>query len=230
MSHAADRARWIEQLFPREIVSYALDEQGHPPALMPEEEISVKNAVAKRRLEFARGRACARLACRDLGRPHQAIPKGSERAPIWPSGLTGSITHCPGLVAAIVARASSYAAVGIDAEPRETLASDIAARIGTQRERAQLNDLAEFEPEVRGRLLFSAKEVVHKCIQPLTGTFLDFLDVFVHFEVDQSRFTVEPMTRLAGSIRQVKAISGRYCLTDEHLIAVGWIDAGDEQI
>ena len=227
MNQPVDRAPWIEQLFPRGIVAYVHDDQGQPPPLMPEEEISVRNAVEKRRLEFARGRACARLACSELGRPDQAIPKGSERAPVWPSGLTGSITHCPGLVAAIVTRLSSYAVVGIDAEPRESLGADLAQRIGSQSERARLDNLVEIEPQVRARLLFSAKEVIHKCIQPLTGIFLDFLDVAVHFEAAHGLFTVEPMTRLSSTVPELRALSGRFCVTDQHLIAVGWLDAGD---
>ena len=80
MADAPHRAPWIEQLFPQEVVSFALDDQGQPPPLMEEEEIWVKGAVEKRRLEFARGRACARQACAELGQPHRPIPKGSEGA------------------------------------------------------------------------------------------------------------------------------------------------------
>lgn len=224
MADAPHRAPWIEQLFHQEVVSFALDDQGQPPPLMEEEEIWVKGAVEKRRLEFARGRACARQACAELGQPHRPIPKGSERAPIWPSGLTGSITHCPGLVAAIVGRLSCYAILGIDAEPREGLEPELVKRIGSKSECDRLDGFSELAPEVSARLLFSAKEVVHKCIQPETGTYLDFLDVSIHFEVGHARFSVEPITQLAGSIPQLRLLSGRYCITDQHLIAVGWID------
>ena len=219
------RAQWIEQLFPKGVVAYSLGEDALPPALLPEEEQWVEVAVDKRRAEFARGRACARAACVELGEPPRAIPKDVGRAPLWPSGLTGSITHCRGLVAATVARTSGYSSLGLDAEPREGLEPDLAARISSEHERSRLDRLADIGPEVAARLLFSAKEVIHKCIQPTTGTSLDFFDVEVAFDVQKSGFRVEPVTSLARSVPEIDMITGRYLVTEDHLVAVGWITA-----
>lgn len=71
-------------------------------------------AVPKRQAEFSAGRAAARAA---LQRPDQPLPIGPDRAPIWPDGRTGSITHCTGLCLAIVGRTADYQGIGLDAEP-----------------------------------------------------------------------------------------------------------------
>src|SRR5277367_2552834 len=63
-------------------------------------------AVRARRTEFLAGRACARSALRKLadGRADDAIPIGPDRAPVWPAGIVGAITHAHGFAAAAVAR------------------------------------------------------------------------------------------------------------------------------
>lgn len=71
-------------------------------------------AVPKRQAEFSAGRAAARAALR---RPDQPLPIGPDRAPIWPEGSTGSITHCAGLCLAIVGRTAAFQGIGLDAEP-----------------------------------------------------------------------------------------------------------------
>src|ERR1700757_4626476 len=61
--------------------------------LLPEEARHVEKAVTKRRLEFAAGRRCARLALARLGATPGPILPGEDRTPRWPSALVGSITH-----------------------------------------------------------------------------------------------------------------------------------------
>ena len=74
------------------------------------------SAVPKRQIEFSAGRAAARAG---LGLPDQSLPIGPDRAPIWPSGRVGSITHCAGLCLAIVGQSDDYEGLGLDAEPEE---------------------------------------------------------------------------------------------------------------
>lgn len=75
-------------------------------------------AVAKRLAEFSAGRAAARAA---LHLPQQALPIGPDRAPLWPDGHVGSITHCTGLCLAIAARSADFQGLGLDAEPEVAL-------------------------------------------------------------------------------------------------------------
>src|SRR5438477_2435288 len=77
----------------------------------------IRNAVEKRRLDFLLGRHCARHAVTQLiGDPPDDIGVGKHNAPVWPTGIVGSITHTDGFVSAAVTRASLARGIGIDSE------------------------------------------------------------------------------------------------------------------
>jgi 4'-phosphopantetheinyl transferase EntD len=101
-----------------------------------------------------------------------------DRAPIWPDGVVGSITHTGDFAAAAVAWAADIAALGIDSEQiiDPAAALDIADIC--------MVDEATLFKAAHGRsfcefctLVFSAKESVFKCLFPLTRKFLEFSDV-----------------------------------------------------
>jgi 4'-phosphopantetheinyl transferase EntD len=101
-----------------------------------------------------------------------------DRAPIWPDGVVGSITHTGDFAAAAVAWAADIAALGIDSEQiiDPAAARDIADIC--------MVDEATLFKAAHGRsfcefctFVFSAKEAVFKCLFPLTRKFLEFSDV-----------------------------------------------------
>ncbi len=101
-----------------------------------------------------------------------------DRAPIWPDGVVGSITHTGGFAAAAVAWAADIAGLGIDSERiiDPATARDIAD--------VCMVDEATLFKAAHGRsfcefctFVFSAKEAVFKCLFPLTRKFLEFSDV-----------------------------------------------------
>jgi 4'-phosphopantetheinyl transferase EntD len=158
--------------------------------LYPGEEAVVAHAVDKRRREFATGRACARAALAELGLPPVSILSGPRGAPRWPSGIVGSITHCPGYRASAVARDSEFVAIGLDAEPHEELPQGMLDAVASAGEQARLTALAATMPEVCwDRMLFSAKESVYKAWFPLTGRWLRFEDACVDFCPEDRTFT-----------------------------------------
>src|SRR5262249_41084450 len=94
----------LRDLFPKGVCVVATNGVDDPHPLMPGEVDAVSRAVPSRRREFALGRWCARRALGGLGIAPQSIPVGEGRAPTWPHGVVGSITHCREFVAAAVAR------------------------------------------------------------------------------------------------------------------------------
>jgi 4'-phosphopantetheinyl transferase EntD len=101
-----------------------------------------------------------------------------DRAPIWPDGVVGSITHTGGFAAAAVAWAADIAGLGIDSERiiDPATARDIADIC--------MVDEATLVEAPHGRsfcefctFVFSAKEAVFKCLFPLARKFLEFSDV-----------------------------------------------------
>lgn len=154
--------------------------------LFPEEEAVVANAVAKRRNEFTTVRHCARTALARIGVPPAPILPGHRGAPGWPDGVVGSMTHCAGYRAAVVARAGEVTSLGIDAEPGEPLRDpDVLNLVADETERAALAALGSRHPATPwDRLLFSAKESVYKTWFPLTGRWLGFEDARVELVAD----------------------------------------------
>lgn len=129
-------------------------------------------ALPARRAEFAAGRAAARAALAALGLPPGAIPMGPDRAPVWPRGVAGSITHAGGIALAVAARTSAFVALGLDAEPDDPLPEDAAAEILRPEERAAC--AAAPDPGRAARLVFAAKEAAYKAQHPLSRRLIGF--------------------------------------------------------
>ena len=150
--------------------------------LFPAERETLARAVAKRRAEFSTVRACARQALAELGLPPVPILPGERGAPQWPPGVVGSMTHCEGYRAAVVARDSHAVGLGVDAEPHGPLPDGVLGLVSLPGERAQLAELAAVEPAVHwDRLLFTVKESVYKVWFPITRRWLDFSGALVEF-------------------------------------------------
>ncbi|MFJ8363518.1 4'-phosphopantetheinyl transferase [Streptomyces sp. NPDC093984] len=164
--------------------------------VLPEEIAALGRVPQARMWEFAAGRTCARRAMRALGLPASPILIGAHREPVWPRGIVGSITHCPGYCAAAVASEQDLAAVGIDAEPHEGLPAGVLETITAPAELAALEDLPS-GPVCWDRVLFSAKESIYKAWFTLTRTWLDFTDVFVTVHSPDGSFHGRLLERLA---------------------------------
>lgn len=173
----------IDEIVPS-VVS-AVETFGDPACafLYPEEEAFLARAVEKRRREFTTGRWCARSALSRLGMPASPILPGPRGAPQWPRGIIGSITHCPGYRAAVVARTEDISGIGIDAEPNAPLPEGVGNVIAQPEELVQLGDLTDRQPDICwDRLLFSAKESVYKTWFPLMKRWLSFDEASIRID------------------------------------------------
>jgi 4'-phosphopantetheinyl transferase EntD len=124
---------WRE-LLPRGVEISAGPLLDNPPELTPREEKSAGVMAPRRTLEFKTGRAYAKLALSKLGFSNVELAVGANRAPIWPAGTSGSITHAAGHVAAAVANVASVGMIGIDAEANCASPPSIWAQFLTARE------------------------------------------------------------------------------------------------
>lgn len=163
--------------------------------LLPEERALLPDTVHPRRLlEFTLGRGSARAALASFDRSLAGAPllrtggntgeNTAERTPRWPEGYVGAITHHKGRAAAAVARVRDYAGLGLDLEARRAMSDGMRRRLLRPEERAGLAGLTEADAELRAMIIFSAKESIYKCLNPLTGIYLGFQDAEV-FEVGE---------------------------------------------
>lgn len=157
--------------------------------LLPEEEAAMARAVPKRRAEFAAGRKAARQAMTQLGLPRVAIPMGADRAPVWPCGVTGSISHAGGLALAVVAGTGAVRSVGVDLERDVPLDPWLVAEVCRPEERAGLSPEAQAAQATR---LFSAKEAAYKAHYPLLRRVYGFYGLSVDLDRGLARFTDHP--------------------------------------
>lgn len=171
----------LTALLPGEAVGAEAWADDATPELWPVEADAVRGAVATRVAEHATARRCARDALQQLGLPRGPIPTGAQREPCWPAGVVGSITHCEGYRAAVVAwRSATVASVGIDAEPDLRLPPGVLEVVTDVGERTEVERLGRQAPGVAwDRLLFCAKEAVYKAWFPVTRRWLGFEDARV---------------------------------------------------
>ncbi|WP_200419815.1 4'-phosphopantetheinyl transferase [Streptomyces sp. Y2F8-2] len=175
--------------------------------ILPEEVAALGGVPQARMWEFAAGRTCARRAMRALGLPAAPVLIGAHREPVWPRGIVGSITHCPGYCAAAVALERDLAAVGIDAEPHKALPAGVLEAISAPAERTAVEDLPS-GPFCWDRVLFSAKESIYKAWFTLTHAWLDYTDVFVTVHSSDGSFHGRLVERAAADERVPTGLDG----------------------
>lgn len=125
---------------------------------------TLRSAVKKRQIEYLCGRYCAMTAMKELGLPSIPLAMGEDRAPIWPEGLLGSITHTQGWASAAVGRRPAVKGLGLDLEHEMALASPPMVKHICLDER-ELSAVAEHLGVREGlalTLIFSAKESFFK--------------------------------------------------------------------
>ncbi|WP_310723254.1 4'-phosphopantetheinyl transferase superfamily protein [Streptomyces sp. N2A] len=181
----------IDKLLPAPIVTAESFEDAPLSEMFPEEWALVAGAVPKRQREFGTVRGCARAALSRLGIAPAPLLPGRDRAPEWPDGIVGAMTHCAGYRAAAVARQRDIRTVGLDAEPNLPVSDPgVMDLVTLPEERAQLHHLADLEPEIAwDRLIFSAKESVYKAWYPLAHRWLGFEDALLTLDPTDATFT-----------------------------------------
>jgi len=172
----------------------------------------------KRRCEFLLGRACARRALARFGVENFALLPDADRAPIWPAGFVGSITHIAGFCAAAVARSEDFTGIGIDAAAAAPLGARIVERISSERERALLDALPDADPAHWGMLLFSAKESLYKGYFPNTRTYLGFRDAEIEIDPETASFRAHLCRESAPSVSGLRDFRGRFHVDRDHIV------------
>lgn len=204
----------FQRLLGPNIETEEVDPHSVQGALLKAEHEAIAGAAQTRVEQFTAGRVCSRIA---LGRFGVAtttpIPRGEDRAPIWPRGFVGSISHTDSWCGAAVARVEDIRSVGIDLEPATPLKESLWRRVCTAKERDWLHGL--HAPGLTGKVVFSAKEAVYKCQYPITGKFLGFHAVEI--ELGDGSFEAV-FQQEAGEFRPRDVMSGRF-LVEEGLVA-----------
>ncbi|RRS06764.1 4'-phosphopantetheinyl transferase superfamily protein [Pseudoalteromonas sp. J010] len=132
-------------------------------------------AIDKRLAEFLAGRFCAAAALRALEIKSTYVASNAQRAPVWPVGSLGSISHTNSQAVCIAGLGENLDYIGADIENwmSEKTASNLTSMIITPQEARRLHR----NDESLVRLLtvvFSAKESLYKAVYPYVGRIFGF--------------------------------------------------------
>lgn len=186
---------------------------------------SIQRSVAKRQAEFLAGRLCARAALTHLGIPDWVAAIGADRAPSWPAGVCGAITHGQGRAAAVVARQTDYRGLGLDLEallPVER-AERLHREILTPAECERLAQYPADALSLIATLTFSLKESLFKALYPLVGERFYFEHAQVIAWHADGRARLRLMLDLSEEWRHGAEFDGQFAIEDGRLLSLVWI-------
>jgi 4'-phosphopantetheinyl transferase EntD len=146
------------------LVGSAVIDPADEARLHPSEAAIVSTAVAKRRREFASGRALLRSLL-DTDAPVTVL---TSRAPQLPAGVVASLAHDDEIVIAAVTCDPIVRSLGIDLEPIGAVDHEVADVVRRPEER-----------HLDATFVFVAKEAVYKAWSSQGGRFLRHEDVVV---------------------------------------------------
>jgi len=133
-----------------------------PPEKLPEVNFGLSQ---NRNQEYLLGRSAIKDALGSLGYPPTWIERDPlTKSPVWPEGITGSLSHSSGLALAVVGDSPPILGLGVDLEKaNRTIDLGIERHICTQDESDDLRSLHLENHAIRLLLTFSAKESLYKC-------------------------------------------------------------------
>lgn len=172
-SNQDDRWPWPRSVPGLQLVSLEFDASHLKPDDFERSNIvpppSVARAVAKRQAEYLAGRFCAREGLQRLTGQPITPALGDDRAPVWPAGCVGSITHTQGWAAAVIGQQQHYAGLGLDAEVimPDDRALPLSRQILTPSEQARFGSELASQAGYFMTLVFSLKESLFKALYPL---------------------------------------------------------------
>ncbi len=182
-----------------------------------EEERIVARAVESRRREFATARRLAHGMLDELGYASVPLLPGIRRAPAWPHGVIGSISHARGFAAVAMAPSPPFAAIGLDVEGAEPLRPELIDTVLTAREKLALGRVGH-ELGAWAKLAFAAKECAYKAWSPTLDVVPEFTDVEVDFDATRTSFDARWLPR-AGAQPEPRTSRGRCARNGDRVFA-----------
>lgn len=180
----------------------------------------LKPAVTKRRADYLAGRYAARQLLKEAG-CNGVVPTGRDRAPVWPTGWRGSISHTDKWAIAILAPRCPIISLGVDIETfRPDIMLEIATTFTTASEREVL--AATCLPfEMALLVVFSAKESLFKALYPQIQLVFGFEAArLCELDPRNNRFTLELTKQLTPLLCAGYRIIGHYLASEDGVITM----------
>lgn len=208
-----------------------------------EQEFCSHFKSAKRRIDFATGRKCAHKLLKDFGYPDFPILNDEWGSVIWPENIQGSISHGKDFWTAAITNNQNIYGLGVDvqkwdisvplnspeqdanalAERRGGLEERIASRILHPLELKLVSHMDEEDRIQCIRNLFSLKECVYKCFNPLLHEYIAFKDVRLLHADESEAFEFEWVNSKFKKIFASYQVEFKYLADKNYVFALMWI-------
>jgi 4'-phosphopantetheinyl transferase EntD len=180
--------------------------------LYPSEDAAVAGSVTKRRIEFSTGRYCARRALALLDIVPGPIPAGPGGEPIWPPGVSASLSHSRNLCAAVAAPSRLAHALGLDLEWINRVQTSLLPHIATPQEVAR--NRTRIPEAWLPACLFSIQEAVFKAYNPVTKVSLHREDIDIDVDGREQTFQATLTDPAHPSLFGERVIRGRFAVVE----------------
>lgn len=183
---------------------------------------TIKNSVIKRQAEYLAGRYTAIRALGQLGVEVNNIGTAKHRSPVWPEGITASITHTDTISVCVAGHKDTFQFLGIDLEKRLSLRSALELKdivISVSEERILLKSGLTFEDGLT--LIFSAKESLFKALYPSVGYYFDFSAAqIISIDCNRNIFNVVLLESLTSKLVAGMKFEGYFSFEENHVFTI----------
>ncbi len=204
---------------PNGSVAYGMDINvaGYHDSLYADNGISppewLARATKNRKAEYLCGRVLAKFALSFYGYADSPVSADINRCPVWPNGITGSISHTDGYAICVIGKSCKISGVGIDIEAPFDLTTyhSISQVFVTPEETEYLaKTFSEEDLGWIGTAVFSSKESIFKCLYPKYGQYFDFEEA-VLVEITPNcilhRYRLSPKVAIANEDKSIIDVS-----------------------
>lgn len=175
-------------------------------------------ALPKRQAEFLAGRALARLALLQLGSRQTHIPIGPARAPVWPPGFAGSISHARGHAACLVRQGAALVGVDVETVLQGNPLRAVRQLSCTPTDR-EVIDAAGWPEGTLETLVFSAKETLFKLLYPVVRRHFGFAAARLVAVPDAGQITLALTETLHPDLPEGQHFALNYLRAKDHMLS-----------
>ncbi|MBE7216876.1 MAG: 4'-phosphopantetheinyl transferase superfamily protein [Caulobacteraceae bacterium] len=180
-----------------------------------------------RQADFFYGRLAARRAGAAAGIVIENLPITASRAPAWPPGVIGSISHSEGVAVAAVMPAGDQRGFGIDVErviSTEVMREILPVVMGPGELAAIMSNRHALSMEQLSTIVFSLKEAFFKAVFRAVNYYFDFSAVRIT-KVDAEAFCVrlEVVQTLTEDLKEGEIFTGGYKLIGGGMLMTSFV-------
>jgi enterobactin synthetase component D len=173
----------------------------------------LQRATKNRKAEYLCGRVLARYALSFHGYGNCQVPADENRCPVWPIGISGSISHTEGYAICVIGKSGEMSGVGVDIEaPFDLITYQCTSQVFATAEETEY--LVKTFPQEDlgwiGAAIYSSKESIFKCLYPRYGQYFDFKEavlVEIMPNLIHHRYQLSPEITPANENRSIINVS-----------------------